>query len=94
MFDVSATELLVCLIVALIVLGPEKLPAVARTVGRWTGQAKSYLRNLSAELDRESQAAELKKQLLEAQQALKEQTDSIKDATGKFVSDVKDSTKP
>ncbi len=94
MFDVSATELLVCLIVALIVLGPEKLPAVARTVGRWTGQAKSYLRNLSAELDRESQAAELKKQLLEAQQALKEQTDSIKDATTKFVSDVKDDTKP
>ncbi len=94
MFDVSATELLVCLIVALIVLGPEKLPAVARTVGRWTGQAKSYLRNLSAELDRESQAAELKKQLLEAQQTLKEQTDSIKDATTKFVSDVKDNTKP
>src|SRR3546814_4797888 len=53
MFDIGFSELLLCFLVTLVVLGPERLPKVARTVGRWTGQAKSYLRNLTAELDRE-----------------------------------------
>jgi sec-independent protein translocase protein TatB len=53
-FDVGFSELVLCFVVALIVLGPQKLPAVARTLGRWTGRARSYVRNLSAELERES----------------------------------------
>ena len=72
MFDVGFTELMLCFIVALVVLGPEKLPKVARTVGRWAGQAKDYMRNLSDELERETQVMDIKRQLQEAQQALKD----------------------
>lgn len=77
MFDVGFSEVVVCFLVALVVLGPERLPGVARAVGRWTGQAKSYLRNLSAELERETQVGELKKQLEEAKNALHEQSSAI-----------------
>ena len=77
MFDVGFSEVVLCFLVALVVLGPERLPGVARAVGRWTGQAKAYLRNLSAELERETQVGELKKQLLDAQSALREQTGAI-----------------
>src|SRR3546814_14271602 len=60
MFDIGFSELLLCFLVALVVLGPERLPKVARTVGRWTGQAKTYLRNLTAALDRAGELAELR----------------------------------
>lgn len=78
MFDVGFAELVLCFIVALVVLGPEKLPAVARTVGRWTARARSYVRNLTSELDREAGAAELKRELGDAARAMREGADAIK----------------
>jgi sec-independent protein translocase protein TatB len=78
MFDIGFSELLLCFIVALVVLGPERLPKVARTVGRWAGQARGYMRNLSAELDRESQLSELKKQLEDAQRLVSDQQKAVR----------------
>lgn len=72
MFDISFGELALVFIVALIVLGPEKLPKVARTVGRWAGQARGYMRNLSNELERETQVMDIKRQLEDAQRALRD----------------------
>ena len=40
MFDVGFAELLLCFVVALVVLGPQKLPELARTLGRWTARAR------------------------------------------------------
>lgn len=77
MFDVGFSELVLCFLVALVVLGPEKLPPLARSLGRWTGQARSYLRHLSNELERETNAAELKKTLQETERALREQTEVV-----------------
>src|SRR5579885_236982 len=77
MLDVSFSELLLCFLVALVVLGPERLPKVARAVGRWTGQARAYMRNLTSELEREANLSELKKQVEEAQRILREQGNVI-----------------
>lgn len=88
MFEIGFSEIVVCFIVALVVLGPERLPRVARAVGRWTGQAKSYLRNLSAELERETQVGELKKQLDEAKKALQEQSTVVENSVQQISSDV------
>jgi sec-independent protein translocase protein TatB len=92
MFDIGFSELLLCFIVALVVLGPEKLPKVARTVGRWSGQAKGYLRNLTSELDRESKLAELRQELESAKRLMTEQTQAAKDGVEKIVNDT--TTKP
>ena len=89
MFDISFSELLLCFIVALVVLGPERMPAVARAVGRWTGKARVYMRNLSAELERETQVADLKKQIDEAQRILRDQSQSIQSETHKLVEEAK-----
>lgn len=81
MFDISFSELALCFIVALVVLGPEKMPKVARTVGRWAGQARAYMRNLSSELERETQVMDIKRQLQEAQTALREAASSAERET-------------
>lgn len=94
MFDFSFGELTVCLLVALVVLGPEKLHGVIRSVGRWTGQAKVYMRNLTEELERESQLGEIKSQLQDTQRMLREQTDELKDDVGSIHREVKDAIKP
>ncbi len=93
MFDFSFPELVLCMVVALIVLGPEKLPKVARTVGRWAGQARGYLRNLTAELDREAKLAELKQQFDQAKNVVREQTSSLQSALDRTVADVKNDVK-
>lgn len=77
MFDISFTELTLVLIVALVILGPEKLPRLARTIGRWAGQARGYMRNLSTELERETQIRDIQQQLREAQSALRDAETSI-----------------
>lgn len=78
MFDVGFSELVLCFLVALVVLGPQKLPAVARALGRWTSRARSYVRNLSSELERETGGTGLTRDLGEAARALREGADAIK----------------
>ena len=78
MFDVGFSELLLCFVVALVVLGPQKLPAVARALGRWTARARSYVRNLSSELERETTGGGLKRDLGDAARALREGADAVK----------------
>lgn len=54
MFDVGGSEILLVLVIALVVLGPERLPEVARSIGRWTGRARAVFNNLRYELEREA----------------------------------------
>lgn len=58
MFDVGFWELVLLGVIALVVLGPERLPQVARTAGRWVGRARSYASNLTDELERQTRDAE------------------------------------
>jgi sec-independent protein translocase protein TatB len=68
MLDVGFSEILLTSAIALIVLGPERLPKVARQVGNWMGRARVMARQLTEQLEREVSAEEL----------LKEQTKSDK----------------
>ena len=61
MFDFSFGELALIGAVALVVLGPERLPKVARTVGEWAGKAQRYVAQVKADISREIEVAELKK---------------------------------
>ena len=53
MFDIGFFELVIIFVLGLLVLGPERLPKVARTAGRFIGKARSMARNLQYELERE-----------------------------------------
>jgi sec-independent protein translocase protein TatB len=94
-FDISFGELALCFVVALVVLGPEKLPKVARTVGRWAGQARGYMRNLSSELQRETDIMEIKRQLEDAQRDLRQaSSDAEREMRGVGETATRDLMKP
>ena len=61
MFDVGFSELVVIALVALIVIGPERLPKVARTVGILLGRLQRYVNDVKSDINREMQLDELKK---------------------------------
>jgi Tat protein translocase TatB subunit len=61
MFEVGFTEIILILGLALLVLGPEKLPGLADKIGRWTGRARSMARQLRAQLEHEVTLEELAK---------------------------------
>lgn len=63
MFDIGFTELLVCLVVALVVIGPEQLPGAVRTAGLWIGRLKRSLRDTRNEIERQIGADEIRRQL-------------------------------
>ena len=59
MLDFGFSEILLTSAIALVVLGPERLPKVARQVGNWMGRARLMARQLSEQLEREVNAEEL-----------------------------------
>ena len=59
MFEVGFTEIVLILGLALLVLGPEKLPGLAQKVGRWTGRARAMARQLRTQLEHEVTLEEL-----------------------------------
>ena len=69
MFDIGFSELLVIGVVALIVIGPERLPRVARTVGHLMGRMQRYVADVKAVIDREVELEELRKMRDSVQQA-------------------------
>ena len=71
MFELSFGKMMIIAVVALIVLGPEKLPKVARTLGHLLGRARSYANQVKQDIDREMQMDELKKLQQAAQDAAK-----------------------
>ena len=60
MFDIGFSELIVIALVALIVIGPERLPRVARTLGALLGRAQRYVNDVKADIQREVDLDELK----------------------------------
>jgi len=72
MFDVSFGEMVIVGVVALIVVGPQKIPEVARTAGRWVGKFKRMSASFRADLDRELHTEELRKMLTEQQEEVKD----------------------
>jgi len=63
MFDVGFWELAVIMVVALLVIGPDKLPGLARTAGLWVGKAQAMVKSVKADIDLELKAEDLKKKL-------------------------------
>ena len=59
MFDVGFSEVVIIAIIALVILGPERLPKVARTIGFWVGKARRMVADVKTDIDREMRESEL-----------------------------------
>jgi sec-independent protein translocase protein TatB len=68
MFEIGFSELLMVGLVSLLVIGPEKLPKVARVAGLWLGRMRAISANLKAEIHHELELEEMK-QIMQQQQA-------------------------
>ena len=77
MFDVGFSELIVIALVALIVIGPERLPRVARTLGALLGRAQRYVNDVKADIQREVDLDELKGMRSTFQDAAKSVEESV-----------------
>lgn len=69
MFDIGISEIMVIAVVALVVIGPERLPRVARTIGTLLGRAQRYVNDVKAEVNREMELEELRKLQTQMQDA-------------------------
>lgn len=78
MFDVGFPELIVIAVVALVVLGPERLPKAARFAGLWVRRARNQWDSVKSELERELAAEELKRNLHQAQDALRRTEEAMR----------------
>ena len=77
MFDIGFSEMMVIAVLALIVIGPERLPRVARTLGHLAGRLQRYVADVKADINREVELDELRKM-----------RDSMQQATSNFQSTV------
>jgi len=82
MFDIGFFEIVCIFIVTLLVVGPEKLPRVARTAGLWLGKMRGFVSSVKADIDREIASDELRK-ALEKQAAVPELEELVDEVTGK-----------
>jgi len=71
-FDIGFFELCFIAIIALLVLGPERLPTAARTIGRWVSKARRAFTSVKSEIDRELQLDELKQQIKQQQEKMEQ----------------------
>ncbi len=83
MFDIGFTELLVIAVVALIVLGPERLPKAARFTGLWVRRARAQWHSVRDELERELAAEEIKRNLEQAKSAMREAEQAVHEGSRK-----------
>jgi len=77
-FDIGFTELMVIGVVALVVIGPERLPGVARTIGHLAGRLQRYVNDVKADISREMEFDELRKMRDSMQEAATEVENTVR----------------
>ena len=85
MFDIGFLELCLIGVIALLVIGPEKLPRVARTVGLWIGKARGAIKTVKYDIDEQIRMDELRESVAKTKSAVTaEFADSIDDVESSF----------
>lgn len=89
MFDFGITELMIIAVVGLIIIGPERLPRAARTLGHLFGRMQRYVTEIKADINREVELDELRK----LQSSMKEAAQEIEESVSKQVNFIEDEVK-
>ena len=90
MFDIGFSEIVVIAVVALIVIGPERLPKAARTLGHLFGRLQRYVNDVKADINREMELDELRKLQKEVQTAASDLKSSVESAAQGVETGVRD----
>jgi len=72
MFDVGLQELILIMVIALLVVGPKRLPGLARKAGFWLGRARSYIAGVRSDIEEELRADELRDMMTRQEQEMRE----------------------
>lgn len=78
MFDIGFAELLIIAVVALVVLGPEKLPVAARTLGLWLGRIRRTVGSIQSEISEELRIEEMKRTAAVSKEKLDRELDDMR----------------
>ena len=81
MFDIGFTEIVFIMVITLLVVGPERLPRIARTAGLWVGKLRGFVSTVKADIDKELATEELKK-VLQKQASSPELEELVDTVTG------------
>ena len=84
MFDIGFSELVAVGLIALIVLGPKRLPEVARTAGRWMGQLRRFISDVKQDIDREVHSKDLA-ELRKLREELSDTRQMMQDTSGELM---------
>ncbi|MEJ2480220.1 MAG: Sec-independent protein translocase protein TatB [Acidihalobacter sp.] len=90
MFDLGFSEIMLIMIVALVVVGPERLPGLARKAGYWVGRFRRYVVNVRSEIERELNADELRSMLTRQEDEIRELRDMLQDTRSQIRNEVDD----
>lgn len=93
MIDIGVTKLAIIGAIALVVIGPDKLPALAKTVGTLMGRARRYVADVKSEVSRSMHLDELKKMQESMDTAAREVENSIQTQAAKFEQSMADSSR-
>ena len=88
MFDIGFSELMVLAVIALVVIGPERLPRVARTLGHLAGRLQRYVSDVKADINREIELEDLRKMRDSMQQAASDFQSSVQSELHKTQTDL------
>ena len=94
MFDIGFSELIVIALVALVVIGPERLPRVARTAGHLLGRLQRYVSDVKSDINREIQIDEIKKAQREMEQSVRSMESSVTQELSSVESELNQSILP
>ncbi|BAU47249.1 hypothetical protein SVA_0670 [Sulfurifustis variabilis] len=89
MFDIGFSELVLIALLALLVLGPKRLPEVARTAGRWLGRLRRFMTDVKQDFDRELRGTELE-ELRKLKQELNETRRIMEESSSQLYRNISD----
>lgn len=92
MFDIGFFEICLIGIIALVAIGPEKLPRVARTIGLWVGRAQGMVKTVKYEIDEQIRLEELKQSAQKQRQSINDEIKQTVDSSQQIINNIKQET--